>query len=238
MGADSGLDRDTGRGLAHELVERLKARILSGDIEPGQKLPTESSLSAEFGVSRTVVREAISRLQAAGLVETFQGRGSFLLALPETYGFSVEASQVRTHRDVLDMMDFRIGVESEAAGLAAERRTDVQLKAIERVLVELSRAGEQPNRAVAADFEFHLKVATASNNHFYSDLISSLGPLVILLPRTRLEPGYTVSDASHLTRVTLEHENIYLAIARQDTAAARAAMRLHLSSSRGRLQRP
>jgi GntR family transcriptional repressor for pyruvate dehydrogenase complex len=236
--ADQTIDRDTGRGLTHELVERLKARILAGEIEPGQKLPPESSLVAEFGVSRTVVREAISRLQAAGLVETFQGRGSFVLALPESTEFSVVASQIRTHRDVLDMIDFRIGVESEAAGLAAERRTDLQLKAIERALVDVSHSGQQPSGAVEADYRFHLKIALATGNRFYSDLLASLGPMMIMLPRTRLEPAYTVSDATHLTRVTLEHENIYLAIANHDAAAARAAMRLHLSNSRARLQRP
>ncbi|TMR92485.1 FadR family transcriptional regulator [Nonomuraea basaltis] len=236
--SDQKLDRDTGRGLAHELVERLKARILAGEIGPGEKLPTESSLVEEFGVSRTVVREAISRLQAAGLVETFQGRGSFVLAVPAPAPFTVEASEIRTHRDVLDVIDFRIGVESEAAGLAAERRTDLQLKAVERALIDLGRAGEQPGSAVEADFQFHLKIALASGNRFYSDLLASLGPMMIMLPRTRLEHVYTVSNATHYTRVTLEHESIYRAIADQDAAAARAAMRLHLSNSRARLQAP
>ncbi|MHA3835356.1 FadR/GntR family transcriptional regulator [Terrabacter sp. AAH1] len=230
------IDRDTGRGLAHELVEKLKEQILAGRMEPGQKLPTEASLVAEYGVSRTVVREAISRLQAAGLVETFQGRGSFVLALPETQGFAVGADRVRTHRDVLDMIDFRIGVESEAAGLAAERRTELQLKAIERALRELTRAGEKPSGAVEADFEFHRRIALASGNRFYADLLASLGPMMIMLPRTRLEAAYTVSDATHVTRVSLEHENVYLAIARADGPAARAAMRLHLANSRARLQ--
>jgi GntR family transcriptional regulator, transcriptional repressor for pyruvate dehydrogenase complex len=233
---DRRLDRDSGRGLAHELVERLKERILAGRIEPGQKLPTEASLVEEFGVSRTVVREALSRLQAAGLVENFQGRGSFVLALPETGGFEIGADRVRTHRDVLDMIDFRIGIETEAAGLAAERRTDVQVKAIERALRELTRAGEQASGAVEADYEFHLRIAVASGNRFYSDLLASLGPMMIMLPRTRLEPAYTVSDATHLTRVALEHENIHLAIAHGDGHAARAAMRLHLANSRARLQ--
>ncbi|MFC7587289.1 FCD domain-containing protein [Nonomuraea antimicrobica] len=95
-----------------------------------------------------------------------------------------------------------------------------------------------PANAVEADFEFHLKVALASGNRFYSDLLASLGPMMIMLPRTRLEHVYTVTDASHFTRVTLEHENIYRAIADQDAAAARAAMRLHLSNSRARLQAP
>lgn len=231
------LDRDTGRGLAHELVERLKERILAGDIEPGQKLPTEAALVAEFGVSRTVVREAMSRLQAAGLVETFQGRGTFVLALPETEGFAIGSDRIRTHRDVLDIIDFRLGVEPEAAALAAERRTDMQLKAIERALRDLIGSAERRSGAVEADFEFHHRVALGSGNRFYADLLASLGPMMIMLPRTRLEAAFTVSDATHGARVSLEHENIYLAVARRDPEAARAAMRVHLANSRGRLRR-
>ncbi|HEU4947860.1 MAG TPA: FadR/GntR family transcriptional regulator [Kribbella sp.] len=230
------LDRDTGRGLAHELVERLKERILRGDIEPGQKLPTESSLVVEFGVSRTVVREALSRLQAAGLVETFQGRGSFVLALPEPTAFSLEASRVRSHRDVVEMLEFRTGLEVEAAGLAAGRRTEHQLKAIARALADFKGAGENPAKAVEADFTFHLKVATASGNRFYTELLGSLGPMMIMLPRTRLDASYSLADATHFTRVTLEHENIYDAIARADPEGARAAARVHLSNSRHRLR--
>jgi DNA-binding FadR family transcriptional regulator len=223
----------SGRGLAYELVEELKRRILSGEIAPGDKLPAENSLVDEFGVSRTVVREAVSRLQAAGLVETFQGRGSFVLEVPErTSGLR----EVRSHQDVLELMDFRIGVESEAAGLAAGRRTAHQLKGIERALADFRRIGDDPGRSVEADFAFHLKIAVASGNRFYSELIGSLGPMMIMLPRTRLDPSYEVADPDHLNRVALEHENIYAAIARSDPEAARAAARLHLSNTRHRLQ--
>ncbi|TDW81775.1 MULTISPECIES: FadR/GntR family transcriptional regulator [Kribbella] len=219
-------------GLADQIVEDLKRRILSGGIAPGEKLPGENSLVEEFGVSRTVVREAVSRLQAAGLVETFQGRGSFVLEVPErTPGLR----EVRSHRDVLDLMDFRIGVESEAAGLAALRRTDHQLKGIERALDDFRRVGDDPGRSVEADFAFHLKVAVASGNRFYGDLIGELGPMMIMLPRTRLDPAYEMSDPEHLTRVVHEHENISAAIARSEPEAARAAMRVHLSSTRHRL---
>ncbi|MFI7064684.1 FadR/GntR family transcriptional regulator [Kribbella sp. NPDC050124] len=222
----------TKRGLAHEVVEQLKGRILSGEIAPGDKLPAENSLVEEFGVSRTVVREAVSRLQAAGLVETFQGRGSFVLEVPER---ADGLRQVRSHRDVLELLEFRIGVESEAAGLAAVRRTEHQLKAIERALDDFRRIGADPSRSVEADFAFHFKVAAASGNRFYTDLIDSLGPMMIMLPRTRLDPAYEMSDATHLTRVVLEHENIYAAIARSDPDAARAAARVHLSNTRHRL---
>jgi GntR family transcriptional repressor for pyruvate dehydrogenase complex len=220
-------------GLAYQLVEDLKQRILSGEIAPGEKLPGENSLVEEFGVSRTVVREAVSRLQAAGLVETFQGRGSFVLEVPErTPGLR----EVRSHRDVLDLMDFRIGVESEAAGLAAGRRTAHQLKGIERALDDFRRVGDDPSRSVEADFAFHLKVAVASGNRFYSDLIAELGPMMIMLPRTRLDPTYEMSDPEHLTRVVHEHENIHAAIARSDSEAARAAARVHLANTRDRLR--
>ncbi|TCC44736.1 FadR family transcriptional regulator [Kribbella capetownensis] len=225
----------SGRGLAYELVEELKRRILGGEIAPGEKLPGESALTEEFGVSRTVVREAISRLQAAGLVETFQGRGSFVLEVP-TGEFGLR--EVRSHQDVLELLDFRIGVESEAAWLAAVRRTERQLKAIERALNDFRRIGDDPSRSVEADFAFHLKVAAASGNRFYRELIGSLGPMMIMLPRTRLDPAYEMSDATHVTRVVYEHENIYAAIARSDPEAARAAARVHLANTRHRLVMP
>lgn len=223
------------RGLAYDLVEELKRRILSGEIAPGDKLPAESSLVDEFGVSRTVVREAVSRLQAAGLVETFQGRGSFVLEIPAR---SSGLREVRSHRDVLELMDFRIGVESEAAGLAAGRRSAHQLKGIERALDEFRRIGDDPGRSVEADFAFHVKVAVASGNRFYSELIESLGPMMIMLPRTRLDPAYEMSDPAHVARVVHEHENICAAIARSDPEAARAAARVHLANTRARLVMP
>jgi GntR family transcriptional regulator, transcriptional repressor for pyruvate dehydrogenase complex len=225
----------SGRGLAYELVEELKRRILSGEIAPGEKLPAENSLVEEFGVSRTVVREAVSRLQAAGLVETFQGRGSFVLEVPER---SSGLREVRSHQDVLELMDFRIGVESEAAGLAAVRRTEHQLLGIERALADFRRIGDDPSRSVEADFAFHLKVAAAAGNRFYSELIGSLGPMMIMLPRTQLDPAYEMSDPGHVTRVVHEHENMYAAIARSDPESARAAARVHLANTRHRLTMP
>src|SRR3954452_20501086 len=107
--------------LAQRVVAGLKDRILAGDLSAGHKLPSETELVEEFGVSRTVVREAVTRLRAEGLVETFQGRGSFVLAMPEPTSFTVESAAIRTHHDVLDMIDFRLGIECEAAALAAAR---------------------------------------------------------------------------------------------------------------------
>jgi GntR family transcriptional repressor for pyruvate dehydrogenase complex len=105
--------------LSQAVVAGLKSRILDGSLGPGEKLPSEADLIEEFSVSRTVIREAVTRLRAEGLVETFHGRGSFVLAVPEPTSFQLEAAAIRNHHDVLAMVDFRIGVESEAAALAA-----------------------------------------------------------------------------------------------------------------------
>ncbi|MGH3640121.1 MAG: FadR/GntR family transcriptional regulator, partial [Mycobacterium sp.] len=120
--------------LAQRVVTGLKDKILTGELPPGHKLPSESELIEEFGVSRTVVREAVTRLRAEGLVETFQGRGSFVLAMPEPTSFTIESAAIRTHRDVLDMVDFRIGIECETAALAASRVTAAGRAAIKAAL--------------------------------------------------------------------------------------------------------
>jgi len=219
--------------LAQRVVTGLKERILSGDLAPGSKLPSESELIAAYAVSRTVVREAVTRLRAEGLVETFQGRGSFVLAVPEPTTFRVEASALRTHHDVLAMVDFRIGVESEAAALAAARADAGAASAVGAAMDAFVAAA--PEEAVEADFAFHRAVAAATGNHFYLDLIESLGPMMILLPRTRLGDAYSLTDAVHVERVRREHENVAAAVRAGDPETARAAMRVHLGNTRRRL---
>jgi DNA-binding FadR family transcriptional regulator len=220
--------------LAQGVVEGLKSRILDGSLAPGSKLPSEAELTEEYAVSRTVVREAVTRLRAEGLVETFQGRGSFVLALPEPTSFTVEASAIRSHHDVLAMVDFRLGIESEAAYLAAARRTPEGAEQVRAALEAFAAAG--PDEAVEADFAFHRAVAAATGNRFYLDLIDSLGPMMIMLPRTRLPDEFSLTDTAHVERVRREHDDVADAVLAGDPETARAAMRLHLGNTRRRLR--
>jgi GntR family transcriptional repressor for pyruvate dehydrogenase complex len=219
--------------LAHRVVAGLKDRILAGELAPGARLPSENELIETYGVSRTVVREAVTRLRAEGMVETFQGRGSFVLAVPEPSSFTVESSTIRSHHDVLAMVDFRIGIESESAALAARRRTDADTAAITGTLAAFTDAGREG--AVEADFAFHLAVARATQNRFYVDLLESLGPMMIMLQRTRLGEEFSMTDAAHVERVRLEHDNVAAAVVDGDAGTARAAMRVHLGNTRRRL---
>lgn len=219
--------------LAGRVVEGLKQRILDGSLPPGVKLPSEAELIAAYGVSRTVVREAVTRLRAEGLVETFQGRGSFVLAMPEPTSFQLEVTAIRTHHDVLAMVDFRLGVESEAAALAAARIDEPGRRAIRDAVAAFDAA--EPERAVEADFAFHRAVAAASGNRFYLELLDSLGPMMIMLPRTRLGDAYSRTDATHVERVAREHDNVAAAVLAGDPDTARAAMRVHLGNTRRRI---
>ena len=219
--------------LAQRIVAGLKSRILDGSLAPGSKLPSEAELIEEYAVSRTVIREAVTRLRAEGLVETFQGRGSFVLAVPEPTSFKLEAASIRSHHDVLDMVDFRLGVESEAAALAAAHLEARSGTAIRESLAAFRAAA--PEHAVEADFKFHRAVAAATGNRFYVDLLEALGPMMIMLPRARLGDAYSLTDTTHVERVSREHEDIAVAVLAGDSDTARAAMRVHLGNTRRRL---
>jgi len=232
------------RTLALDLVDALGERIRDGRLATGQKLPTEAAVMAEFGVSRTVVREAISKLQAGGLVATRHGVGTFVVGPGAAGGdaagpgFRIAPEQFATLRDVIAVLELRIGVETEAAALAALRRKADNLAAMRSALDAMAAALEAGQDAVAPDFQFHLEIARATQNPHFAELMGTLGAMVI--PRARLPDGAAAGaapDAAHqayLRRVQAEHESIHDAIAAQDPDAARAAMRTHLANSRER----
>ena len=237
MESSTELLRRRPRSLALELVEALGDRIRDGRLAAGDKLPTEAEFMAEFGVSRTVVREAISKLQASGLVQTRHGIGTFVVGLGDAAPFKLAPEQFATLRDVISVLELRIGIETEAASLAAQRRHSDNLRNMRAALDSIAAAVEAGRDAVGPDFQFHLEIARATQNAHFADLMSSLGTMII--PRARLDGAPEISDEQrlYLRRVNAEHESIYDAIRNQDSDAARAAMRTHLANSRERRRR-
>lgn len=241
LAADRASEADAGRRrrprtLALELVDAIGERIRDGRLATGDKLPTEAAIMAEFGVSRTVVREAISKLQASGLVETRHGIGTFVTGLGDA-GFRIGADQLATLRDVIAVLELRIGIETEAAALAAARRSDEDLRRMRGALAAVSAAIDAGRDAVEPDFQFHLEIARATQNPHFIELMNTLGARII--PRARLAGSSVLSDEQrhYLKRVNGEHESIFDAIAARDADAARAAMRTHLANSRERRRR-
>ncbi|CAA9428269.1 MAG: Transcriptional regulator, GntR family, partial [uncultured Ramlibacter sp.] len=195
------------RSLTADVVQALSDRVRDGRLASGSKLPTEADLMAEFGVSRTVVREAMSKLQAAGVVETRHGVGTFVVGNEEGSVFRIREDQRSTLQDVIAVLELRIGVECESAALAAMRRTPENLQALRSALDAFSAAVDAGRDAVGADFQLHLEIARATQNPHFEKLMSTLGGTMI--PRARLQSSEPVSAErqGYLRRVNTEHES-------------------------------
>ncbi len=220
-----------------EIVGALESEIRAGQLLVGNKLPTEAEIMARFDVSRTVVREALSRLQASELVQTRHGIGTFVSQRDPGGNFRISSQDFATVADVIAVLELRISLETEAAGLAAQRRTDAHLTAMQGALDAFQSSIQLDSDAVPPDFQFHMEVARATGNRHFADLMTYLGAMII--PRTRVNTPQSAPEGrlNYLQRVHSEHETIFAAIRNRDGDAARAAMRTHLSNSRERLRR-
>ena len=178
----------------------------------------------------------IRRMQAAGLVETRHGVGTFVIERPANGAFSLSTQDLSTVSDVISVLELRISLETEAAGLAAQRRTPAHLEAMTLSLQAFLDSIHKDSDAVPSDFQFHMEIARATGNRHFADLMTYLGTMII--PRTRVNTPQNAPEGrlSYLQRVNGEHETIFVAIRNQDSEAARAAMRTHLSNSRERLR--
>ncbi|MBV4457671.1 FadR family transcriptional regulator [Pseudomonas sp. COR58] len=223
--------RKRAHNLAHDLVEKLTQGILLGQMLPGDKLPSENSIVREHGVSRTVVREAISKLQASGLVETRHGIGTFVIERAPEQGLRLN---VETALGVRGILELRMGLETQAAALAAQRRSEQQLTQMRQALDDYRRLLANNDSCVEADRRFHLLIAEATGNVCFTEIMQQLGSAMI--PRARVNAAERGAvDLSKLGELaSQEHEAILNAIRRQDPDAARAAMWLHLTNSRDR----
>jgi DNA-binding FadR family transcriptional regulator len=225
------------RSLTAQLVDALRQQIESHDLKVGDRLATEAEMVQRFNVSRTVVREALSRLQAAGIVETRHGIGTFVCEAPTSSLFRLDPADVAGSIDALAVLELRISLETESAGLAALRCDRARLATMRRALSDFALHVGEATETVSPDFRFHLEIAHATGNRYFVDIMTHLGAHMI--PRTRITATQIPSDtyADYLMRVNREHEQICDAIERGDADSARTAMRLHLINSRERLRR-
>src|ERR1700730_16965070 len=161
--------------LTSGLVERLTFEIESGKLAPGSRLPTEQALINATGVSRTVVREAISALRANGLVITRQGVGPFVSPDAQNRPFRIHADELRSINEVLKVFELRISIETEAAGFAAERRTRRHLGDMKRCLSLIDHQIELGQSAADADYIFHKAIFAAANHSYFVLFFAFLG---------------------------------------------------------------
>jgi len=219
------------RKLSRGLFEQLAEQIKSGRLAPGARLPTEQELTRAARVSRTVVREAVAALRAEGLVVTRQGVGAFVSAAPQQAPFRIDPERLHNIEEILHVMELRLCVEVESAGLAAERASRAQVRAIVAACEAMDRANAQGRAAVDEDLELHRTIAEATGNPQFPRFLQFIGRH--LIPRHVVSgmPKTMGGQRAYLELLQAEHRRIADAIRNHDPRGAREAMRRHLTRS-------
>ena len=224
----------TPKSLSAEVVDRLAEQIVSGKLPAGATLPSEQEMMRGMGVSRTVVREAVAALRARGLVITRQGAGAFVDRDTSRQPYVIDPEGLGSLDSVLDILELRMAVETEAAAIASERATNIQIKAIREAQRVFSRAISSGERAIKEDFAFHQAIALATQNNRFVEFLQFLGRLIIPRQSIRSFEGNPDSPRKYLGQIEKEHEAIFHAIGAHSPRKAREAMRGHLLKSRER----
>ncbi|KNC20461.1 hypothetical protein AC792_00595 [Arthrobacter sp. RIT-PI-e] len=213
-----------------EVARALLDYILSGQVGPGQKLPSERQLSESFGVGRSVVREGIKSLGLLGLIEFRHGGGTFLRGsasdlLPRV----IEWGLMLGERSATDLIEARQHIETVTTKLAAERRTAEDLTRIENAL-QAMEAATTTDAFVAADVEFHLAVADASGNLVMANMLKSISALL------RVWIHRVMDAAESFEPSRCEHVPVFEHIRDRKPAEAQAAMETHMAAASDRLR--
>lgn len=220
--------------LVDQVTTRLETLVIENALQAGDLLPPERELCALLGVSRTVVREAVRSLVARGLLEVRQGRGT-IVRFPDP----AMASQIITHMlrsrgagqvAFPRVHEVRRLLEVEIAGLAAQRRTDADLREIAALLEPTAQAGD-PETWARADVAFHARLADATHNLLFPVLLASMAEVLMELRLTAARLPETQATAQR------HHADIHAAIEARSPAAARKAMLRHMAEAEGSFQR-
>lgn len=221
-------------------AERLPARVAgdiseeirSGRLKPGDKLPTEPELAEMFGVSRTVVREAVARLKTDGTVRSRQGAGVFVSDSGHQPTLRIDPDSLLDRSLFKSLFELRAMLEINTAGLAAERRDESATAAIALALKRLREVPGTDAASVDADLDFHYAIAQATGNSFIATFIRFIASQVresIITTRRNGDPERSA------TVTYAEHAAIYEAINKGDAATARRAMSRHIANASRRL---
>ncbi|TVY10442.1 FadR/GntR family transcriptional regulator [Paenibacillus cremeus] len=218
----------TPRKIHEVIAEQLKERIVSGELKPGDKLPSTKELSERFQVGRSTIREALSGLKAMGLVESHQGEGSYVRSIEaQDVGLPEFDALLMSRETVLELIEARKALEISNAALAAEKRTEDDLRRFEAVLKRMEEHVGDEVEGERSDIEFHLILAQATHNSIMMRMIDSISSqMQTAIRETRRLQMYASRSVSH--QLWREHQAIYEAIRTQQPELAQEEMRRHL----------
>ena len=220
--------------LSDRLAASIAAQIEGGSLQPDARLPTEQQLAETYGVSRTVVREAVHQLKSRALVRSRQGSGVFVAPEPPHRPLAFDPRVLESMDAVVHVVELRRVLEGEIAALAATRATRAQVQALKRALKAIDQAQARGDDAVAEDMAFHRAIADGTGNPQFVLLLVFLEQY--LREAMRVTKGNEARHKEFMQQVRLEHRAIVDAIASHNPAAARKAAIDHLLHGEWRLQ--
>jgi GntR family transcriptional repressor for pyruvate dehydrogenase complex len=214
------IKRITKNSLSEAIAEQIIGLISSGDLHPGERLPSERELCQQFGVGRSSLREALSCLAIVGVLDVRVGDGTFIAQDGQKFiGRVFEWRVLTEQQDLENLLEVRIALEADAAAYAATRGTEEQFQRLEKVLKEMQSSQNDPKKFAALDLDFHLIIAEASNNKLMHDLLTMIrGQLQQALTKIVSLPGGT--------RLACDtHKEIYDGVRKRDPQKARCHMK-------------
>lgn len=220
--------------LGSRVADKLRNKIREDALAPGTRLPSEQAMALHFGVSRTVVREAIALLKADGILSTRKGSGAFVCEAGAAHAAKEDEVTEQSVQSLLNLIEVRRGLEAETAALAALRRTPGQLAEIEHALRRIEEAVATGVSGVEEDVRFHLSIAEATGNPYWIKFVEMFAQSMRSAMKVTRANEARRSDFAR--EVRLEHEEIVRAIAAGDPDKARAAACEHMARAAERVR--
>ncbi len=221
--------------LYEEVIQRIEEMIKTNQMQPGDKLQSEKELAAYFGVSRMAIREALSALQAAGLLEVKHGSGIFIRNVNEKLTNPLTLRLLTDKENLLNILELRKGLETEGAFLAALRADAADLSRLHECLEDMGKEIKNGGSAAQEDFKFHCALMKATHNPVYSNVFDTISN-VFYEGLLSSHEYFRVNQGPRLV-VLDEHRLIYEAVKNKQPEKAREAMRKHLENVEEKLRK-
>jgi GntR family transcriptional repressor for pyruvate dehydrogenase complex len=213
--------------ISDQVFDQLRELIFRGDFQPGDRIMTERELAQALNVSRNSVREAINKLVTLRFLEQRQGQGTFVRSMDETVKIPLATVMETQDASLIDLLEMRMGIESNAASLAALRANPTDLEAIEKAIGEMDTDTRAGGLGTEGDLSFHMAIAMATKNPLQVYIMKNVSDFLHFGIRENLLHLY--QDPDNIVEILRQHQAIYHAIRRGDAESAYRTMRNHIT---------
>jgi GntR family transcriptional repressor for pyruvate dehydrogenase complex len=214
--------------VSDQAFEQIRDLIFRGQLKPGEQIMPERDLAQALGVSRPTVREAIKQLVTMGLLQHRQGQGTFVRSVSAQRELNPLAAMIEGHSPTLEeLLEVRMGLESQAVTLAAQRATPEDLQVLEKALEHMLAENRAGRLGIEEDVSFHMAIAFATKNTVQVHIMKTFYDLLHYGIGENLH--YLYEDPANLDIIGGQHTEIFQAIKAHDPEAAHAAMKRHIT---------